>query len=79
VFYAPTIAAFEIVWDKIYKEHINEHYDLLTYLAKTWVDLYKKKFVKCFTNKQLHFMNVTTSKVESSYAALKKELQFSTG
>ena len=36
--------------------------------------IYKKKFVKCWTNRKLHFNNHATSQSRNSYAMLKREL-----
>ncbi|CAG8746078.1 8130_t:CDS:2, partial [Racocetra fulgida] len=44
----------------------------------TWIPL-KKQFVGAWINDYLHLGNVTTSRIESSHAVLKKYLQFSTG
>ncbi|XP_074276919.1 protein FAR-RED ELONGATED HYPOCOTYL 3-like [Silene latifolia] len=49
------------------------------YCKNTWIDKYKERFVSAWTNKVLHFGNVTTNRVESAHAALKRLLRTSVG
>ncbi|XP_074288385.1 uncharacterized protein LOC141613547 [Silene latifolia] len=49
------------------------------YCKETWLDKYKERFVSAWTNKILHFGNVTTNRVESAHAALKRLLRTSVG
>ena len=49
------------------------------YLANTWLNKYRNKICKCYTNKYLHFDTCTTSRVESGHRVLKASLKCSTG
>ena len=52
---------------------------IFRYLHKTWIDSWRKKIIKCYTNRFLHLGTTTTSRVESAHKALKVALGFSTG
>ncbi|KAH9618390.1 hypothetical protein KSS87_012225 [Heliosperma pusillum] len=52
---------------------------LRKYCKETWLDKYKERFVSAWTNKVLHFGNVTANRVESAHASLKKLLRTSVG
>ncbi|XP_074300785.1 uncharacterized protein LOC141632105 [Silene latifolia] len=52
---------------------------LRKYCKETWIDKYKERFVSAWTNNVLHFGNVTTNRVESAHAALKRLLRTSVG
>ena len=52
--------------------------EVTTYLSSTWL-CHKQDFVLAWTRHVMHFGHVTTSRVESAHAALKKWLQVSTG
>ena len=60
-----------------YKE--KKHQDLLEYIIDTWFSRYNTRFVCAWTNLVMHFGNVTTNRVESQHAALKKYLGSSQG
>ncbi|XP_052210807.1 protein FAR-RED ELONGATED HYPOCOTYL 3-like [Diospyros lotus] len=51
----------------------------LNYVRKTWLNDYKKKFVAAWTNRIMHFGNVTTNRAESAHAKLKRHLESSQG
>ncbi|CAB4394027.1 unnamed protein product [Rhizophagus irregularis] len=51
---------------------------IIKYLEDTWI-LWKKKFVKAWTNKFFHLKTTVTSRVEGAHSALKASLQVSTG
>lgn len=50
----------------------------MEYLTVTYIS-FRHRFVKCFTNRLLHFETTSTSRGESGYAALKKQLGSSNG
>ncbi|KAH9685250.1 Endonuclease [Citrus sinensis] len=51
----------------------------IEYVTSTWLDKYKENFVSAWTDKIMHFGNLTTNRVESSHSRLKKELGTSQG
>ncbi|XP_052198258.1 uncharacterized protein LOC127805543 [Diospyros lotus] len=51
----------------------------LDYVRNAWLNNYKEKFVATWTNKIMHFRNVTTNRAESAYAKLKRHLGSSQG
>ncbi|CAN1352045.1 hypothetical protein LINPERPRIM_LOCUS42663 [Linum perenne] len=59
---------YVVLLDSTYKT--NRYGYPLVELNNTWMS-HSTKFVKCYTNKVMHFGNTTTSRVESSHAALK--------
>ena len=75
-----TISEFEDSWAKL-QEKWNETasgWDIIEYLTNEYI--YKKeKFVRAYTNHNLHLGNVASSRVEGAHAALKKCLGGSTG
>lgn len=79
VVYAHTVADFALAWDVLQDKYDEYDYTICAYLQRHWIDPYKRKFVKAYTNQILHFLNTASSKAESGHAALKRELHFSTG
>ncbi|CAN1146506.1 PKS-NRPS hybrid synthetase cheA [Linum perenne] len=63
---ASTDVEFQSGWEDFQKTWPG----MVSYLNNTWMP-HSKKFIKCYTNKVMHFGNTTTSRVESSHAALK--------
>lgn len=55
----------------------NQH-EVVEYLATTYIT-HASKFVRCFTNRVLHFNTTTTSRGEGGHAVLKRHLGSSTG
>ena len=76
VLYAHTEAEFNTNWNSLQDDYNAE---ITTYLSNTWVFPWKRRFVKCFTDRHLHLGNVTTSRNESSNWRLKQGLSTSTG
>src|SRR4051794_18762541 len=62
---------FQIRWQK--------HPELLRYLAKTWLDKEKERFVRCWADQHLHFGHRETSRAEGAHSVVKRYLQVSTG
>src|SRR5436305_6604261 len=75
-----TVSEFEDSWVKL-QEKWNEtasSQDVIEYLTNEYIHK-KEKFVRAYTNHNLHLGNVTSSRVEGAHAALKKYLGGSTG
>ncbi|XP_052209388.1 PKS-NRPS hybrid synthetase cheA-like [Diospyros lotus] len=73
-------ASTENEYERRIHDLIVEYYaykDVLDYVRNTWLNDYKEKFVATWTNKIMHFGNVTTNRVESAHAKLKKHLGLS--
>jgi hypothetical protein len=62
---------FQMKWREVPK--------LLKYLAKTWLDNHKKRFVHCWADQHLHFGHRATSRAEGAHSVIKRYLQVSTG
>lgn len=79
VMYAVTVTIFEAEWKSL--QEVYNRYDpaICVYLTKEWIGPFTTKFIRCYTNKILHFFNTATSKGEGGNAVLKRELKFSTG
>ncbi|XP_074308697.1 uncharacterized protein LOC141643434 [Silene latifolia] len=52
---------------------------LKKYCKNTWINKYKENFVSAWTDKVLHFGNITTNRVEGTHPALKRLLRTSVG
>ncbi|KAH6792406.1 hypothetical protein C2S52_002883 [Perilla frutescens var. hirtella] len=61
--------------DNNYKDYLG----VLKYVKDTWLTSYKQRFVAAWTNKIMHFGNLTTNRAESAHAKLKKWLGSSQG
>src|SRR2546421_12144147 len=75
-----TVSEFEDSWAKL-QEKWNETAsgrDVIEYLTNEYIHK-KEKFVRAYTNHNLHLGNVASSPVEGAHAALKKCLGGSTG
>jgi hypothetical protein len=47
----------------------------MKYLQSIYIDDFRERFVKCFTNRVLHFDTITTSRDEDGHAVLKRRLE----
>ena len=52
---------------------------LLRYLTKTWLERDRKRFVRCWADRCLHFGHRETSRAEGAHSVVKRYLQVSTG
>ncbi|KAH9753465.1 protein FAR1-RELATED SEQUENCE [Citrus sinensis] len=52
---------------------------VMEYVTNAWLNNYKERFVSAWTDKIMHFGNLTTNRVESSHSRLKKYLSTSQG
>ena len=76
VVYAHTTADFNTKWNSLQDDYPGE---VSAYLSTVWVTHWKWRFVKCFTDRHLHFGNRSTSRSEGSHAKLKRALLNSVG
>ena len=79
VVYAPTPAEHEEAWQSLETKYRDEHEEEVEYLREGWLDDYKERFCKPWTNEVTHFNTLTTSRVEGGHRVLKSVLKFSTG
>jgi hypothetical protein len=81
-FYQAWRAVIESTTKEQYHENLQElrkHKAVaVKYIEKTWL-VWREKIVVYWINKACHFGNITTSRNESSHAAIKNYLRFSTG
>lgn len=62
-----------------FKTDYQQQQVILSYIDKTWLEPWSKRFVRAFADRHLHFENRATSRVEGGHSALKRYLQISTG
>jgi hypothetical protein len=75
---SPTVIDFERDWNQLQDQYRDEP-ELIGYLKRTWIDSYKHKLIKCWTDKALHLGHRVTSRVEGAHSVLKSYLQVATG
>ena len=75
VVYFNTIAKFEKNYNSLYNDYSNAHWAIFEYLKKHLWNT-RKKWVKCYTNKFLHFENTFFSRDEKTHNNVKQKLQF---
>jgi hypothetical protein len=56
------------------KKYLPNHIQEVTYIKKTWLELYKEKLVRAWVDQHMHFGNMATSRVEGIHALLKSYL-----
>ena len=72
------IETFKDKWKSMREIWRIPHPQFVRYVDETWLG-WKEKFVTCFHRNKQHNGHVTTSRVESAYAALKRWIGSSTG
>lgn len=76
--YAPSESEYQRVWDTMNNTYNPTHPESMEYLYETYIKDFCRRFVKCYTNKVLHFNTTVTFCGESIYAILKRQLGTST-
>lgn len=79
VIYASTVDDLTAAWTTLVKEYAEEHYDDVDYVFNTWLEPWRTRLCKAYTNDIMHFGTTTTSRVEGIHRVLKTNLKFSTG
>lgn len=73
-----TISELEEEYQRFYMKYIEVDVHIGLYIEEhIWPQ--RQKWAKCYTNKILHFDNITTSRGEGGHRVVKERLQFSTG
>jgi histone-lysine N-methyltransferase SETD2 len=62
---------------KFKERYISDHVDEVGYIMQSWLDLYKKRFVKAWVSQYLHFEQFVTSRVEGIHQLIKTPLNTS--
>ncbi len=57
------------------RTYVSFYLELMKYLQSIYIDDFRERFVKCFTNRVLHFDIITTSRDENDHAVLKRRLR----
>lgn len=63
--------------EKFKKRYLPDYINEVGYILETWLDLYKKSFVKAWVNTHLHFEQYATSRVEGIHSLIKLHLNHS--
>jgi len=69
-------AKYQFQWINLQKIYDTSHEWAIFYLKNDLLLIYKKKFVRCWINRKLHFNNHITSCDKESNATLKRKLEF---
>ncbi len=75
--YASIEAIYETAWNSL-QETYESHSNVVQYLHETWISLYKRKFIKCYTDRVLTFDNHAILRSEEDHSMLKRNLRFIT-
>ncbi|PIA25192.1 hypothetical protein AQUCO_12300023v1 [Aquilegia coerulea] len=62
-----------------FKDAYPKHSSVIQYIEDQWLSNYKEKFVSAWTDSVMHFNTLTTNRVESMHASLKRHLDSSRG
>src|SRR3954447_24025725 len=73
-----TVEDYEKRWAEFQKQW-QGYPQLLKYLTKTWLEKDRKRFVRCWADRYLHFGHRETSRAEGAHSVVKRYLQVSTG
>ena len=79
VVYAISEREYERVWIDFNENNNLSHGECLDYLFETYVRDYRRRFIKCYTNKVLDFETTVTSRGEGGHVVLKRHLGVSSG
>jgi hypothetical protein len=76
--YASSDREFREVWNRFLNKYNLFHDDYIEYLIEIYIEHYRRRFVKCYTDEILHFETTMTSRSENEHAQLKRHLEAST-
>ncbi len=74
--YAKIETKYQFQWINLQKIYDTSYEWVIFYLKNDLLLIYKKKFVKCWIDRKLHFNNYVTFHDEESNATLKCKLSF---
>ncbi len=72
--YASSEAEYNTAWNFINEKYNLSHFDCIEYLYNIYILHYRRRFVKCFIDKIMHFDIIVTSKEKDAHAMLKRNL-----
>ncbi len=75
--YASSNREFREMWDRFLNKYNLSHEDCIEYLTETYIEHYRRRFVKCYTDEILHFETTMTFRSEDEHAQLKRHLESS--
>jgi hypothetical protein len=75
--YASFDREFREMWSRFSNKYNLSHEDCIEYLIVTYIEHYRCRFVKCYTDEILHFETTMTFRSESEHAQLKRHLESS--
>jgi hypothetical protein len=77
IMYASWEFEYREVWNRFSSKYNLSHEDCIEYLTETYIEHYRRRFIKCYTDQVLHFGTTVTSRSESEHAQLKRHLESS--
>jgi hypothetical protein len=72
--YASSEAEYNTAWNFINEKYNLFHSDCIEYLYNIYILHYRRRFVKCFIDKIMHFDIIVTSREKDAHAMLKRNL-----
>ena len=73
-----TEAEYRVTWNS-FRVKFELEDGLVQYIWRQWLFGKREQFVRCYTDRYLHFGNVTTSRLEGMHSVLKRRLHSSQG
>jgi hypothetical protein len=72
-------AAFDFEYRELWNQFVNRynlfHDECIDYLYETYIKDYRRRIIKCYINKILHFDITVTSRDDNAHALLKRQLE----
>jgi hypothetical protein len=75
IMYASSEREYREVWDRFFSKYNLSHEDCIEYLTEIYIEYYRRRFIKCYTDQVLHFETTMTSRSENENAQLKRHLE----
>jgi hypothetical protein len=75
--YASFEREFREMWSRFSNKYNLSHEDCIEYLTETYIEHYRRRFVKCYIDEILHFETTMIFRSENEHAQLKRHLEFS--
>ena len=71
---SPTEDIYNERLEKFKERYIPDYINEVGYIIETWLDLYKKRFIKAWVNQHLHFEQYVTSRCEGIHRLIKSHM-----
>ncbi len=72
--YANSEVEYNTAWNFLNEKYNSSHSECIEYLWEIYILHYRRRFVKCFIDKIMHFDIIVTSKEENAHTMLKRNL-----